>query len=166
MVEDIAQRLHRLGAEHGRRRSLLHRVPHRSPVRVRLLPTPLTEQNRQRGRPRRDGSTESKGREEWPWPVPLPRPLLAPNDSERTAQQRKPLLLTEADLRQHQHHRLIRVLAGFEPMTRESFQHAILPALREITPEEIAVRVGLSVSYCSKISRGGLRAKQETLAGV
>jgi CRISPR-associated endonuclease Cas1 len=154
VVEDIAQHLHRLGAEHGRRRWLLHRAPSREPARVRQLPTPLTEQNRQRARPRRGGNTEPVRTNEWPRLLPLPGSLPVAGDDERRGQSARPLLLTEADLRQDQHHRLVRLLAGFEPMTRESFLHAILPALREISAEVIAARVGLSVSYCAKIRAG------------
>jgi hypothetical protein len=62
----IAQRLHRLGVEHGRQRWLLHRVPHREPAKGRQLPTPLTERNRQRSRPKRHGSMVSVRSEEWP----------------------------------------------------------------------------------------------------
>jgi CRISPR-associated endonuclease Cas1 len=154
VVEGIAQRLHRLGAEHGRRRWLLHRAPSSEPARVRPLPTPLTEQHRQRSRPRRDGSMEPIQTEERPRPLPPPRPLPAGEDAQQSGQYPKPLLLTEADLRQHQRHRLTRLLAGFEPLTRDSFLHAILPALREIPAEEIASRVGLSLSFCARIRAG------------
>ena len=154
VVEDIAQQLHRLGSRHGRHRWLLHRASSHGPERARPLPTPLTERNRRRARPRREASMEQVRIGEWPTPLPTPRPLPAATETARVGHPPRSLLLTETDLRQDQHHRLIRLLAGFEPMTRESFQHAILPALREIPPEEIAVRVGLSVTYCAKIRAG------------
>lgn len=154
VVEDIAQRLHRLGMQHGRRRWLLHRVPPCEPAQIRQLPTPLTEQHRQRARPRKDGRRTLVEADEWAGPLPLTRPLSPVEKIDPRATLPKQLLLTEADLRQHQQHLLIRLLAGFEPMTRENFQHAIVPALREISPEEMAARVGLSVSYCARIRAG------------
>jgi len=153
VVEDTAQRLHRLGAEHGRQRWLLHRAPSREPQPVSPLPTRLTERNRRRGRPSRDRETRMA------WSAGQPQ--LDPHRTRGPAvdtgvpyERASQWVVTEADLAQRQRHRLVQLLAGLEPLTRESFLHAILPALREIPAEAIAPRVGLSVSYCARIRAG------------
>jgi len=150
VVEDIAKGLQKLGSKHGHHRWLLNRQPIREPVHSRQIPTPLTQRNRQRSRPRVNTSPQPRGDDQWPRPLSLQFPPLG---VERTPIQ-SPLIFTEADLRQHQQHRLVRLLAGFEPFTREAFLQGILPALREIPAEEIAASVGLSVTYCAKIRSG------------
>jgi CRISPR-associated protein Cas1 len=153
VVEDVAERLYRLGSEHGRRRWLLYRKPAPQARLTRERPTPLTQRNRQRSRPKAHSVLKPLSAPEWSSPIVLQRPL-ARNESTQGAAAPKPPVLTEADLSQHQHHRLMRLLVGMEPLTRESFLHGLLPALREISAEDIAPLVGLSISYCARIRAG------------
>jgi hypothetical protein len=150
VVEDIAQRLHRLGSEHGRRRWLLHRAPSQHPKAVKPLPTRLTEQNRRRSHAR-GGLASLTSRKASSSVYSAPPDLTS---SPIVAARPGVAATTEAELVEHQQFRLARLVAGLEPLTRESFLHVIVPALRAIPAEKIAAGVGLSVPYCAKIRAG------------
>lgn len=152
VVEAVAQQLYKSGAEPGakRRWTTRRRIPEKSATDSRPLPTPLTEGNRSRGRQRLRALAaeslppESRNR----GLIPLHRRSTAnlPRVDTRN--------VIEGEGMPSDKYLLTAVLAGLEPLTRTTFMHAIIPALRSVSSEAVAKGVGLSVHYCAKIRAG------------
>jgi CRISPR-associated endonuclease Cas1 len=152
VVEAVAQELYKRGTELGtkQRWTARQRILVKSGRDSRPLPTPLTERNRSKGRQSLRAPTsesllpESRNR----GLIPLHRRSTAnlPRVDTRN--------VIEGEGMPRDKYLLTAVLAGLEPLTRTTFMHAIIPALRSVSSEAVAKGVGLSVHYCAKIRAG------------
>jgi CRISPR-associated endonuclease Cas1 len=155
VVEDVAQTLYRAATEPATRHRWISRrgAAEKAMKQTPPLPTPLTETNRKKARHRLHGGCQAAAEGEAGLSGGAVEGVLDKDGAPiQSAASRRSL--TTPNVEESTRRLLTSVLVGVEPLGRDVFLRAIIPALRGIPAYRIAEGVGLSVHYCAKIRAG------------